>query len=188
MVRDAKSRGLAVTCEVTPHHIFLSEEDLLDYDTNLKMNPPLRAQEDVAAIRTALADGTIDAIATDHAPHAPHEKELEFELAPFGTIGLETALPLVATRLVASGDLDWADVARLLCHGPRAALGLPGLTLTEGATADLTVFDPEPRWTVEAAGFASRSQNSAFLGKGLNGRARHVVVAGRAVVTDGRTD
>ena len=131
LVRAAKERGAAVTCEVTPHHLFLTEDDLsAEYDTNFKMNPPLRTEADRSALVAGLVDGTVDCIATDHAPHAPHEKALEFELAPFGTTGLETALPLVITNLIARGLLDWADLVRLMAHGPRCgarpSVGLAG--------------------------------------------------------------
>ena len=184
LVRQAKARGAQVTCEVTPHHLFLTEEDVGSYDTSKKMNPPLRTEEDRVALLEALADDTIDCIATDHAPHAVHEKELEFELAPFGTTGLETALSLVVTHLVTEDILTWSDVARLMAHGPRRALGLPGVTLSEGSVADLTVVDPEARVSVSADSFMSKSRNSAFLGTELVGRAHHVLVAGDVVLEE----
>lgn len=188
LVRDAKARGVPVTAEVTPHHLFLTEEALLErgYDTNLKMNPPLRTSEDAEALVAGLLDGTIDCIATDHAPHAPHEKELEFELAPFGTTGLETALPLVATRLVATGRADWAQVARWMSIGPRAALGFPPLSLAAGQVADITVVDPGAAFEVAPSGFESRSRNSAFLGMSLAGAASHVLVGGKFALKDGK--
>ncbi len=187
LVREAKSRGLSVTCEVTPHHLFL-DETALDgaYDTNLKMNPPLRTPADREALVAGLLDGTVDAIATDHAPHAPHEKALEFELAPFGTTGLETALPLVVTNLVTPGVLGWADLVRVMAIGPRAALGLPEMRLEPGAVADLTVIDPEARVEVSPALFESRSANSAFLGMQLLGRASEVLVEGRFALRNGK--
>jgi dihydroorotase len=188
LVREAKARGVAVTCEVTPHHLFL-DEDALDagsYDTNFKMNPPLRTAEDRQALVAGLLDGTVDAIATDHAPHAPHEKALEFELAPFGTTGLETALPLVITRLVAEGTLVWGDVARLMAIGPRAALGLDPITIAEGSTADITVIDPEAAVEIDEAFFESRSANSAFLGLKLTGKATDVIVGGEFALRDGK--
>ncbi|TLM78071.1 MAG: dihydroorotase, partial [Actinobacteria bacterium] len=186
LVRAAKARGVAVTCEVTPHHLFLTEDALLKrgYDTALKMNPPLRTAADTEALLAGLLDGTVDAIATDHAPHAPHEKELEFELAPFGTTGLETALPLVATRLVATKKATWAQVAQWMCHGPRAAAGLPGVTIAAGQVADLTVVDPDAQVKVEADAFESRSRNSAFLGEELTGAASDVLVGGYFVLRD----
>jgi dihydroorotase len=188
LVRQAKARGLEVTCEVTPHHLFL-DETVLDegYDTNLKMNPPLRTPEDREALVAGLLDGTVDCIATDHAPHAAHEKELEFEIAPFGTTGLETALSLVNTHLVANQIIDWPVVVQLMCHGPRAAIpGLPHRSLGEGVVADITVFDPEARVEVTAGRFESLSANSAFLGHKLLGKASEVFVGGRMVLRNGK--
>lgn len=182
LVREAKARGLAVTCEVTPHHLFLDEDDLVSYDTNLKMNPPLRTPADREALVEGLLDGTVDCIATDHAPHAVHEKELEFELALNGTTGLETALSLVNTHLVAPGVLDWSAVTRLMCHGPRAALSLPEVRLEAGFPADITIVDPEARVEVTAEWFESKARNSAFLGQSLLGRASDVLVGGEWVV------
>ncbi|MDO8880680.1 MAG: dihydroorotase [Coriobacteriia bacterium] len=178
LVRAAKARGVDVTCEVTPHHLFLDEDALTTYDTNLKMNPPLRTPEDREALVAGLLDGTIDAIATDHAPHAPHEKELEFELAPPGTTGLETALSLVNTHLVAAGVLGWPAVSLLMCHGPRAALGLPEMRLEAGYPADITIVDPEARVEVTPEWFVSKSRNSAFVGASLLGKASDVLVGG----------
>jgi dihydroorotase len=187
LVRAAKAKGIAVTCEVTPHHLFLNEDDITDaYDTNMKMNPPLRTAEDATALLEGLLDGTVDCIATDHAPHAAHEKALEFELAPFGTTGLETALSLVATHVVATGRADWPQVAQWMAHGPRAALGLPGQRIEEGYVADLTIVEPDWAWTVEAGEFVSKSRNSAFIGSRLIGRARHVLVGGYFALRDGK--
>jgi dihydroorotase len=187
LVREAKACGVAVTCEVTPHHLFLTEDDITDvYDTALKMNPPLRTREDASALLEGLLDGTVDCIATDHAPHAPHEKALEFELAPFGTTGLETALALVATHVVATGRAEWADVARWMAHGPRAALGLPEVRIEAGQVADLTVVDPAEEWEVGADGFVSRSRNSAFLGNRLTGRASDVLIGGFFALRSGK--
>ncbi len=188
LVREAKARGVAVTCEVTPHHLFLDEDAMsASYDTNLKMNPPLRTAEDREALVAGLADGTVDCIATDHAPHAAHEKLLEFELAPFGTTGLETALSLVNTQLVSRDLLRWSDVARLMCSGPRAALTLlPAVSLEAGSLADITVFDPEAKVEVSREWFESRSVNSAFLGDRLLGKACEVLVGGRLVLRNGK--
>ncbi len=186
-VRAAKAEGLSVTCEVTPHHLFLDETALgSDYDTNLKMNPPLRTAADRQALIGALVDGTIDAIATDHAPHAPHEKALEFEIAPFGTTGLETALPLLITHLVAADVLGWTDVVRLMAHGPRRALQLPAVRLEPGAVADITIIDPEARVEITPGFFESASANSAFLGASLLGKATEVLVEGRFALKNGR--
>jgi dihydroorotase len=187
LVRQAKARGLAVTCEVTPHHLFLSEDDITDeYDTNLKMNPPLRTAEDAAQLAAGLLDGTVDAIATDHAPHAPHEKALEFELAPFGTTGLETALSLVITHLVSTGKATWPDVALWMSVAPRAALGLPAVRLEAGAIADITIVDPEARIETTPEWFVSRSCNSAFLDRKLLGRASDVLVGGYFALRHGK--
>lgn len=186
LVREAKARGVPVTCEVTPHHLFLDEDALVRYDTNLKMSPPLRTAEDRAALLQALLDGTVDCIATDHAPHAAHEKELEFELAPFGTTGLETALSLVNTHLVATGVLAWSDVVRLMCHNPRRALGLPAMRIEAGQPADLTIVDPEARVEVTPEWFCSKSRNSAFLGAHLLGKASDVLVGGRWALRNGK--
>ncbi len=185
LVRGAKARGLPVTAEVTPHHLFLTEDDVAVYDTNLKMNPPLRTAEDAAALLEGLLDGTIDCVATDHAPHAAHEKELEFEVAPFGTTGLETALPLVITRLVSPGTLDWAGVVRVLAMAPRECLRLDRVALEEGSPADISVIDPEAEVEITCGYFESRSSNSAFLGQTLHGAAREIVVSGRLALRDG---
>jgi dihydroorotase len=187
LVRQAKAKGIRVTCEATPHHLFLDEDAIADtYDTNLKMNPPLRAAEDREALVAGLVDGTIDCIATDHAPHAPHEKALEFELAPFGTTGLETALSLVITHLVAREVLGWSDVVRLMAHGPRTALGLESVQLEMGAMADITVIDPEARVEVTDGFFESKSSNSAFLNATLLGKASEVLVGGRFALKHGK--
>jgi len=187
LIREAKAAGLPVTAEVTPHHLFL-DEDALDrtYDTNLKMNPPLRTAEDREALVEALLDGTIDCVATDHAPHARHEKELEFELAPFGTTGLETALSLVITHLVQPGRMGWADLVRVMAIAPRAAFNLPEVRLEPGAVADITVIDPEARVEVIPSWFASKSSNSAFLGATLLGKATDVLVEGRFALKNGK--
>jgi dihydroorotase len=187
LVRAAKAKGLPVTCEVTPHHLFLTEDAItLDYETNLKMNPPLRTAEDAAALVAGLLDGTVDCIATDHAPHAPHEKSLEFELAPFGTTGLETALPLVITNLVSKNRATWDQIAEWMSIAPRRALGLPAVTLAAGEVADITIVDPEARVEVTPDWFASRSRNSAFLGAKLLGRASEVLVGGYFALRNGK--
>jgi dihydroorotase len=187
LVRAAKARGANITAEATPHHLFLTEDDMKTYDTNLKMNPPLRTREDAAALLAGLLDGTIDAIATDHAPHAAHEKELEFELAPFGTTGLETALPLVVTHLVQPGKATWGDLVRWMCHGPRSCLPLlPAMRLESGMPGDITIVDPEARVTVTAEWFESRSANSAFLDARLLGKASEVLVGGYFALRHGK--
>jgi dihydroorotase len=187
LVSEAKAKGLPVTCEVTPHHLFLSEDDLNeDYDTNLKMNPPLRTREDMLALQQAIITGDIDCIATDHAPHAPHEKAFEFEAAPFGTTGLETALPLMLTELVATGKLGWDTLVERMAHAPRRIVGLSPVRLEAGSVADLTVVNPEQGFTVTAEDFESKSRNSAFIGRALKGRAVAVYVGGYATLEDGK--
>jgi dihydroorotase len=178
-VRRGKRAKALVTCEVTPHHFVLTDEDIRDYDAHFKMNPPLRSALDRAAILAALADNTIDAIATDHAPHAPHEKIIEFERAAFGIIGLETALGL-AMRL--SGQLSLVRIVELFTAGPARVLDLHGRgTLVPGSPADVTIFDPKKKWTYDAAKSASKSHNSPFDGWQLTGRAVATIVGGYVV-------
>ena len=180
LVREAKRRGLPVTCEVTPHHLTLTDEACATYDTRCKCNPPLRTQADVDVLREALADGTIDAVATDHAPHSPVEKEVEFEQAAFGMIGLETAIPLVM-ELVREGRLSPVAFVTRMSTAPAAAFGLPGGSLTEGGPADITVIDPEAAWTCDPRALRSRSQNTPFAGRSMRGRAVLTVVGGKIV-------
>lgn len=180
LLREAKARGVRVTAEVTPHHCTLCDEDATPYDTNFKMNPPLRTAADRAAVIAGLADGTLDAFATDHAPHAAHEKLQEFDRAPFGIIGLETALPL-GLRLVEAGQLSLARLVDALTGAPARAFGLPGGTLAGGSLADITVFDPAADWTYDPAQGASLSRNSPFAGWKLRGKAVYTIVGGRVV-------
>jgi dihydroorotase len=180
LVREAKTRGLPVTCEVTPHHLTLTDEACASYDTHAKCNPPLRTDADVEAVRAGLCDGTIDAVATDHAPHSPVEKDVEFEQAAFGVVGLETAVPLVLA-LVDEGRLTAGDFVRRLSTGPAAAFGLRGGTLAEGRLADVTVIDPGVTWTCRPARLRSRSHNTPFAGRELKGRATLTIVGGRIV-------
>jgi dihydroorotase len=178
LVREAKRRGLPITCEVTPHHLTLTDEACGDYDTFTKCNPPLRTAEDVAAMHEAIIDGTIDAIATDHAPHSPVEKELEFENAAFGMIGFETALPL-CLPLVRDGRISPSAFAALLTSRPAQVLGLPGGTLAPGVPGDVTVINPDLAWTCEPARFRSKSKNSPFGGRSFLGKAVLTLVGGR---------
>jgi dihydroorotase len=180
LVRDAKRRGLAVTCEVTPHHLALSDEACQHYDTRTKVMPPLRTQADQDALLEALADGTIDAIATDHAPHSPVEKDVEFECAAPGMLGLETALPIILD-FVRMGTLEDKRAIAAFTGGPARAFGLPGGSLAVGAVADITVIDPERPVTFTAEMLASKSKNSPFLGHQLAGRAVLTFVEGRCV-------
>ncbi len=183
LVREARARGLAVTCEVTPHHLLLTDRAVLDAGlaADWKMQPPLRSQHDTAALLEGLVDGTIDAIATDHAPHTPDEKALEFQAAPFGVVGLETSLALGLDRLVGGGVLPLARLIELMSTGPARALGLPGGTLVAGAPGDVTVIDLEREIDVAAARFASRGRNTPFEGWRLRGGAVATVVGGRLV-------
>ena len=186
LVRAAKAEGLPVTCEVTPHHLFLCEDDITDaYDTNLKMNPPLRTAADAAALREGILDGSIDCIVTDHAPHAPHEKDCEWEIAFFGIVGLETSLPLMLTNLVLPGTMSWSRLVEVMAVNPRRCLRLPEVRVEAGSTADLTLIDPAAEVTVSEDWLQSRSKNSAWLGATLTGAACDVFVAGRHTLTDG---
>ncbi len=177
-IREAKRRGVKVTAEATPHHFSLTEDAVATYDTFAKMCPPLRAAADVAAIREGLADGTLDAIATDHAPHSAVEKEVEFDKAANGIIGLETAVPLTLA-LVRDGVLSPLRAIELLTSGPARCFSLPGGRLAEGSVADVAVIDPDARWT--GGSFLSRSRNSPFHGASLTGRAALTMVGGRIV-------
>jgi dihydroorotase len=180
LVREAKRRGLPVTCEVTPHHLTLTDEACAGYDTNTKCNPPLRGASDVDALRAALVEGVIDAVATDHAPHSPVEKDVEFEQASFGMIGLETAIPLVLD-LVRTAGLSPSDLVRRMTTAPAAVFGLRGGTLAEGGLADVTVIDPETDWTCEPKSLRSKSRNTPFAGRPMKGRATLTIVGGRIV-------
>ena len=186
LVRDAKRRGLPVTCEVTPHHLALTDEACSHYDTHTKVMPPLRTAADQEALLEALADGTIDAIATDHAPHSPVEKDVEFECAAPGMLGLETALPILLD-FVRMGTLDEKRVIAAFTGGPARAFGLSGGSLAIGSVADLTVIDPERAMTLTPDALLSKSKNSPFLGQKLAGRAVLTFVEGRMVYDlDGR--
>lgn len=180
-IRRAKERGVPVTAEVTPHHLVLTEEAVRGYRTEAKMNPPLRTESDREAVRQALADGTIDAIATDHAPHHYEEKEREFDDAPFGVVGLETALGVGVSELVSSGLLSLSDLVDRLSCAPARIMGLPAGTLRSGSPADIVVFDPEEEWTVDPGRFLSLSRNTPFAGRRLTGRVRLTLVGGRTV-------
>lgn len=182
IIRHAKLFGAPVTCETCPHYVALTDEACLGYDTHAKMSPPLRTVADQEAIKQGLADGTIDAIATDHAPHAPYEKEQEFARAPFGMLGLETSLALVVTHLVKPGILTWAQMVDKMSVAPARILGVPGGTLAPGMPADITVFDPDCEWTVDVNAFLSKSRNSVLGGVTLTGRAVTTFVGGRQVV------
>ncbi len=182
-VRRAKEEGLGVTCEVTPHHLLLSDEAVREssYDTRTKVNPPLRSEADRQALLDALKDGTIDAIATDHAPHHADEKLMEYDEAPFGLIGLETAVPLLMDRLVAGGKIDINRLVTMLSINPARILGLEKGTLAVGADADITVLDPDLEATIDVSTFRSKSRNSPFDGWRLRGWPVVTLVGGRVV-------
>jgi len=179
LVREAKARGLQVTAETCPHYFTLTDADVRGYDPNFKMNPPLRSCADRAAVIQGLADGTIDAIASDHAPHSPVEKDVEFDAAANGIVGLATILPL-SLRLVVDGKISPARLVELLSVNPARILGLPGGgNLKPGEVADVTVIDPAAEWTVDKAKFLSKGRNTPFEGWKLTGRARVVIVGGK---------
>jgi dihydroorotase len=187
LVRQAKAAGLRVTAEVTPHHLSFTDERLVGYDTNFKVRPPLRTAEDRDVLRAALADGTIDVVATDHAPHAVEDKEAEFDQAPPGTIGLETALAAVLTHLVEPGTITLVRAVEALSTAPARILGASehGGPIEAGRPANLVLFDPASEWTVEPP-FVSKSRNSMFLGQRLRGRVVCTILGGELVVADGK--
>ncbi len=186
LIRQAKRKGLPLTCETCPHYFSLTQEAVREYDTNAKVNPPLKTEKDVKAIIKGIADGTIDVIATDHAPHNIEEKNVEFNLASSGMVGLETALALVLTRLVETKALTLMKAVEKLTAAPAGILGLDKGSLKVGADADVVIVDPEAEWTVDAAQFASKSRNTPFNGWKLKGKVTHTIVGGRIVVKDGR--
>lgn len=178
-VRRAKQEGLPVTAEVTPHHLFFTEEDIsLDYDTSKKINPPLRSAADQKALIEGIIDGTIDCIGTDHAPHASHEKECEFELSSYGSIGFETALPAVYTKLVESGLIDLMKFVEIVSTNPRQISGVDAACLEVGEAADITVFNPNGTTELTIDSIVSKSKNSAFLNHALSGSIEAVLVDG----------
>jgi len=177
LIRHAKAKGLPVTAEAAPHHLLLTDAACIAFDPNYKMNPPLRSQADVEALRQGLADGTIDSLATDHAPHAKEEKELEFALAPFGIIGLECALGLYAKALVASGVMDWPLLVARMSAGPAAVISRKA-GLAVGEVADVTVIDPQAAWKVDVSRFVSLSRNCPYDGWLLPARATATIVGG----------
>ena len=178
-VRRAKARGVRVTAEVTPHHFTLTDESLRSFDSNFKMSPPLRGHGHVTGCIDGLIDGTIDVIATDHAPHAKEKKMQELDRAPFGIVGLETSLGLVITKLIEPGHLDWSAALAKMTINPARILGINKGTLAIGADADVTIIDPNARWKVDPAKFHGKSTNTPFAGWELHGRADTVIVAGR---------
>jgi dihydroorotase len=181
LLRWGKERGVRVTAEVCPHHLSLTEEAVLGYNTNAKMNPPLRTDADVIALREAVRDGTIDVIATDHAPHHYDEKEREFADAPNGIVGLETALGVIITWLVEPGLLDLPRLVERMSVAPARVFNLPGGTLRAGAVGDVTVFDPAASWVVDPTRFRSKGRNTPYAGQRLRGRIEYTVVEGLVI-------
>jgi dihydroorotase len=187
LIRWGKERGIRVTAEACPHHLSLTEESARGYDTNAKMNPPLRTAKDVEALREAVKDGTIDLIATDHAPHHYDEKEREFADAPNGIVGLETALAVVVTNLVEKGGFGFSDVVDRMACTPARVFNLPGGSLKRGAIGDVTVFDSSERWKVDPSTFMSKGRNTPYTGMTLVGRAACTIVAGSVVYRSGKS-
>jgi len=178
LIRAAKKDSLPITCEVTPHHLLLTEQCCAEYDTNYKVNPPLRTAADIEALKQAIADGLVDALVTDHAPHLQSEKELEFLAAPFGIAGLECALGLYVKALVQPGILDWPGLIKLLTDGPAGIIGVDKGTLGVGKQADVTIIDPHAQYSIDAATFRSKSRNCPYHGWNLMARADMTIVGG----------
>ncbi|MDD5505133.1 MAG: dihydroorotase [Candidatus Omnitrophica bacterium] len=181
IIAQAKKKGMKLTCETAPHYFSLTEEALLGYDTNMKMNPPLRSPEDLLAIKQGLRDGTIDAIASDHAPHTDNEKDIEFERAEFGVVGLETELAVSITELVYSGLIDWTRLFEKLSFNPSRILGIDKGSLSPGAPADVVIISGGKDWLVKENELVSKSRNSAFLGRSLKGTVDYTICNGKIV-------
>jgi dihydroorotase len=178
LVRRAKQRGVPVTCEATVHHLTLSDDWVESFDPNFKMNPPLRSHDDVLALREGVADGTIDCIVTDHAPHAPEEKDVEFPHAPFGVIGLESALPILISQLIDQEVIAWPQAIAAMTVRPADILGLDLGALEPGRPADVTLIDPQVEWTLDSDQFRGKSRNCPFNGWKVRGRAAVTIVGG----------
>ena len=185
LVRQAKARGVRATCETCPHYFTLTDEAVRGFEARAKVNPPLKTKDDIAAIIEGLRDGAIDTIATDHAPHATWKKAAEFDQAPFGLVGLETALALAITHLIEPGHLSWSQLVEKMALQPARVLGISGGTLGVGQPADVTIVDAKREWIVAPERFASKGRNTPFGGWKLRGQARWTIVAGQAVVADG---
>jgi dihydroorotase len=187
IIRRAKQDGIRVTCEVSPHHLLLNEDDITDYDTNFKMNPPLRTVADNEALLAGLLDGSIDALATDHAPHTEFEKNLDFASAPFGITGLETALPSLYERLVRPGKLPWDVLVRAFSETPRHILGMEAPGFREGESADFVVFNPAGQTKVDPETMASKSRNTPFIGQSLTGAVEQVALGANLLLAGKQT-
>jgi len=181
LIRQAKQRGVAITAEATPHHLALTDEAAATFDPNFKMSPPLRTADDVAALKQGLKDGSIDCLASDHAPHEREEKELEFLFAPFGAIGMESSLAVFIRELIDTEVLTWPELVARMTANPARTLGIERGTLAAGAAADVTLIDPGLEWTIDASRFESKSRNCPFHGQHVRGKAVMTLVAGRAV-------
>ncbi len=181
IIRKAKKKGIKVTAETAPHYFSLNEEDLLGYNTNMKINPPLRAKDDILAIKEGLKDGTIDIITSDHAPHTENEKEIEFEYAEFGSVGLETELAVSITELIGPGVLTWPELIRKMSLNPAMALGIDKGTLGVNKDADITIVSPDKEWVVRKENFVSKSKNSAFIGRKLKGAVEYTIYKGKVI-------
>jgi dihydroorotase len=178
LIRQAKKDSLPVTCEVTPHHLLLTEEACAEYDTNYKVNPPIRRERDVEALKEAIAEGLVDALATDHAPHLQSEKELEFLTAPFGIASLECALALYIKALVEPKILDWPGLIKLMTVKPAQVIGIDKGTLGRGKQGDVTIIDPQAEWGVDVNKFASKSRNCPYHGWTVKGKVETTIVGG----------
>ncbi len=181
LIRQAKARGIRVTCDATPHHLTLTEEAVIGYNTYMKMNPPLRTTADVQALQRGLKEGIIDAVATDHAPHSESDKDVEFDHAPFGVIGVETSFGVIAAELVAAGKLTWKELVQRMSVRPAEILGIPAGTLSCGKPADVIIVDPEKKWKVDPLEFRSRSRNCPFIGRELTGKVVMTICCGKVV-------
>lgn len=188
LISSAKKNGIAVSAETAPHYFSLSEEAAYGYDTNMKVNPPLRSKDDVSAIRQGLQEGVIDVIASDHAPHTENEKDIEFERAEFGVIGLETMLAAAITELIDTGLLDWPGLVKKLTYNPASVLRINKGRLKAGSQADLLVVSADRQWRVKKQEFVSRSKNCAFLGRDLKGVVEYTILAGKVVYKDTSAD
>jgi dihydroorotase len=186
IIRRAKQRKVNITAEVTPHHLALTDATIAEYNTNFKMNPPLRTEEDRQALIEGLRDGTIDCVATDHAPHTNYEKDKEFDFAPFGIVGLETALPIILQILHRESGFSLLDTISQLTSRPAAVMNLDAGSIGEGAKADIAIIDPEESWTVTPESMHSKSANSPWLGVRLKGRVRKTLLEGKVVFADGQ--
>jgi dihydroorotase len=178
IIREAKCQGLPVTCEVTPHHLLLTEEAVADYDSNFKVNPPLRTQKDIESLRQAVADGIVDALATDHAPHLQSEKELEFLSAPCGMVGIECALPLYRKALIDTGACDWSQMLAMLTWRPAEIINAQKGSLAVDDRADIVIIDPDAQWSIDANKFYSKSRNCPYQGWNVKGKVLYTLVAG----------